>query len=83
VNVELRQRVMEFIQGSSDITDGVLCIGVAMVVELMDTDGERHVICITSDAGGKSLPYYTVNGFAEALREEDDFDAPRFGEEDE
>ena len=77
MNVELRQKLIADFQGAgADITgDSLLCIGFALVVELMDNDGERHLAIITSDASGKSLPWYTVNGLADALREEDDFDA--------
>lgn len=78
MNQELRQSITQFIQGDSDLMEGgALCIGFALVVELMDSDGQRELAIITSDASGKSLPWYTVNGLADALREEDDFDAPR------
>ena len=79
----MRDSVIAFLQGNNDImSDDILVIGFALVIEVMDGDGERHAVTLTSDASGKKLPHYIVNGLADFLREADDFDQVRDGEDD-
>jgi len=69
-----RLPVMDYI-GQSYSDTGQVVIGLAMVIELVDAEGERGVHKITSDAGGHPLPWYACDGLSAVLRDEAEFDA--------
>lgn len=68
-----REQIARFLQGSSDEPDNIV-IGFAMVIEVLDGDGERCLLKVTSDAGGNPLSLHTVRGMKYSLVEDDEFD---------
>jgi hypothetical protein len=57
----------------SDVDDTVV-IGFGIIIEYITADGERGIHKLTSDASGKPLPEYIVEGISSALEYLAEFD---------
>lgn len=71
---DTRVPILDFFQGGKAGLEEGMVIGFALVIEVMNTDGGRGALVITSDASGRPLPYYAVDGLAKVLDEQGDFD---------
>jgi hypothetical protein len=64
----LREPFISFLQRGYE-ESGQCVIGFACVIEVLDTDGARTVVKLTSDAGGQPLAWHTAEGFTAAMAE--------------
>lgn len=73
---EFRQPILQFLQGDTDVFEGNIIIGFAMVVEVMDQEGRKDLMVVTSDASGTPQSWYMRRAMSLALEDESEVDDP-------